>query len=75
MPIDTSRANFNQATEFRKEIEAVVTNWCPEQFHNEQFQYQFIRAFMQMRDCVKDQRRVLNGEQPVRPLEAYPKEI
>lgn len=31
-----------------------------------------MRAFMQLSACCADQKRVLDGEQPIRPLHSYP---
>ncbi len=32
----------------------------------------FMRAFMQLSACAADQKRVLDGGQPIRPLHSYP---
>ena len=56
------------------ELIEAVNKWCPKQFSHEEFPIRLFRAFLSARACVLDQRRVLAGEQPIRPLDSYPKE-
>lgn len=38
----------------------------------EQFDVKLMRALLQLSACVADQKRVLDGGQPIRPLDSYP---
>jgi hypothetical protein len=38
----------------------------------EEMQIMMMRALMQLSACVADQKRVIDGQRPIRPLESYP---
>jgi hypothetical protein len=53
-------------------INRVVNHWCPETCHHEQFELRLMRAFMHVTACAADQKRKLDGKDPIRPLDSYP---
>jgi hypothetical protein len=56
-----------------QEIQAVIENWCPPgRYANEPFENQVILALLNANACVLDLKRVLDGKEPIRPLESYP---
>lgn len=55
-----------------RELQEAVDNWCPEQFDDEPFTSRVFRAFLNARACALDLKRVVDGEQPIRPLDSYP---
>lgn len=57
-----------------REITDAVDTWCPSAFDHESFANRALRAFLNARACVLDQRRVLAGTPPIRPLSDYPAE-
>jgi len=57
-----------QAAHFK----AAVDNWCPACFAYESFENRLMRAFMHATAQTADQKRVMEGKRPMRPLEDYP---
>lgn len=39
---------------------------------DEEFEVKLMRAVMQLSACAADQKRALNGDAPIRPLDSYP---
>ena len=57
----------------QEHIQALVKHWCPEfSQETETFPVQVMRAFLAATACAADQRRKLDGKEPIRPLDSYP---
>jgi len=50
----------------------LVDHWCPENLHHEGMPNTLMRAFMSATACCADQKRQLDGVDPIRPLDSYP---
>ena len=50
----------------------LIRHWCPENLLYEGFPNTLMRAFMAATACAADQKRVLDGKQPIRPLDSHP---
>lgn len=57
-----------EAERFQKLIE----HWCPENLHYEGYPNTLVRAFMHITACCADQKRKLDGLDPIRELDSYP---
>ncbi len=56
------------------EINTIVRRWCPPVFIGESKGVRVIRALLNLHACVLDQRRALNGKEPIRDLGSYPRD-
>jgi hypothetical protein len=68
-----------EAKRFQKQVERetrwvkkLINHWCPKDFQHEGFPGTLMRAFMHATACCADQRRRLDGVEPIRPLSSYP---
>jgi hypothetical protein len=61
-----------QVRELAGRLMMLTEHWCPEAFNDESFDNRMVRAFLVAAACCADQKRVLDGKQPLRPLDSYP---
>lgn len=53
-------------------LKKLIDHWCPANLLHEGLPNTLVRAFMAATACCADQHRVLNGQQPIRPLDSFP---
>ena len=56
------------------EVSALIDKWCPPGFEHERNEARLIRALMEANACAIDCQRVLDGQEPIRPLDSYPQD-
>jgi hypothetical protein len=67
-----SKDRQTQIQEGAERLRKLIEHWCPENLLFEGMPNILARAFMQATACCADQKRVLDGSQPIRPLDSYP---
>ncbi len=54
------------------EIKAVIDKWCPDCYDDEHISVRALRGLLNANACIVDLKLVLDGKNPIRPLENYP---
>jgi len=71
-PKKVKQQESKQVKQEAERRQALITHWCPENLHFEGFPNTLMRAFMSATACCADQKRKLDGHEPIRPLASYP---